>query len=166
VRELRVRRWRRSRAFGLLAGICVGAIVVLVIVLYLLPAMVSPTMVTIERFDWTIVQGNWTLDNQTEPWFVEHYINQSAADGYPFQVRPGGTFNVSLVLVEYDPISVPICTISVNSPLEVLSTFPVLPAAMEGGEDNLVQISILVDAPAGTTVDGVGVIDATGCATP
>jgi hypothetical protein len=166
MKGLKIRRWRRTRSLGFLAGACVGAIVVLVVVLYLLPSLAAPTTVTIERFNWTIVQGTWTFNNQTEPWFVEQYINQSAADGYPFQVSPHGTFNVSLVLVEYDPKSVPICTISVAPPLEVLSTFPTLPAAMQGGEDNLIQINILVTASAGTVVDGAGIVNATGCANP
>jgi len=167
VMKVRIRSWRLHRGLTLLAGGCVAALVIVAVVLYLIPVVAPPPKVTVDHLDWTIAQGTWKFNNKTEPWFVEQYINQSGpASGYPFQVGSGKTFNTSLVLVEFDPSPVAVCTITVAPPLEVVSTFPALPAPMEGGEDNLLQITILVDAPAGAVINGVGEINSVGCAVP
>jgi hypothetical protein len=140
---------------------------ILAVVLFLVPAVAPPPDVTIAKFDWTVVQGTWTLNNQSEPWFVQQYFNQSGQLwGYPFEAPAQATFNVSLVLVVYAPFDVPLCNVSVNPPLKVVSTFPSLPARMAGGEDNLLQIALFVDASAGATVNGLGVVDALGCNLP
>jgi len=145
----------------------VGALAILAVILFIVPAVAPPPNVTIEQFDWTIVQNTWTLNNQTEPWFVEQYINQSGQLwGYPFEVSAHSTFNVSLVLVVYAPFDVPLCNVTVNPPLKVVSTYPTLPARMQGGEDNLLQVALNVDAPSGDTVSGFGVVDALGCTLP
>jgi hypothetical protein len=68
--------------------------------------------------------------------------------------------------VVYAPFDVPVCTVSVEPPLHVVSTYPSLPARMDGGEDNLLQIALFVDASSGATVNGVGVVDALGCSLP
>jgi hypothetical protein len=145
----------------------VAALAILAVILFLVPAVAPPPDVTIQQFDWTIVQGTWVLDNHTKSWFVEQYINQSGELwGYPFEVPAHGTFNVSLVLVVYAPFDVPLCNVTVNPPLQVVSTYPTLPARMDGGEDNLLQIALSVDASSGATVSGLGVVDALGCNLP
>ena len=165
--KLRVRRWSPTRQLALLGGVCVAALAILAVVLFLVPAVAPPPDVTIEQFNWTIVQGTWTLDNQTKPWFVEQYINQSGQLwGYPFDIPARSAFNVSLVLVVYAPFDLPLCNVTVDPPFKVVSTYPSLPARMDGGEDNLLQIALYVDASSGATVSGFGVIDALGCNLP
>ena len=165
--KIRVRRWSQSRRLALLGGGCVAALAILAVVLFLVPAVAPPPNVTIQQFDWTIVQGTWTLNNQTKPWLVEQTINQTGQLwGYPYDTPSHSTFNVSLVLVVYAPFDVPLCNVSVDPPLTVVSTYPSLPARMEGGEDNLIQIALFVGAASGASVSGLGVLDALGCSLP
>lgn len=150
-----------------MVGACVDALVILAVVLYVFPSGGSPPPVTVEQFDWTVLQGTWMDGNHSEPWFAEQYFNESGELwGYPFQVPARGTFNISFILIVRASFNVPLCNVTVDPPFQVVSTFPRLPALMERGEDNLFVVDLFVSAAAGATVNGVGFLDALGCISP
>jgi hypothetical protein len=147
-----------------LAGGCVTSLVVLVIVLFLLPAVAPPPPVTVESIHWRIEQTP-ASNGTTE--FAELWINQSGPLwGFPFQVRAGGTFNDSLVILNDEIYAVPICTASITPPLYIVSTFPALPMVAKQTEDNLLTLTLSVDTGAGAVVNETGEISSLGCGLP
>jgi len=157
----------RMPRYGLwyVAGGCTTSLVILVIVLFLIPAASPPPpSVTVESIHWQIEQ-NPPVNGTTE--FAELWVNQSGPLwGYPFHVRAGGTFNDSLVIINYELYPVYICSASISPPLYIVSTFPSLPMVAKQVEDNLLTLTLSVDTTAGAVVNESGVIDALGCGTP
>jgi hypothetical protein len=146
------------------AGGCVVSLSIVVVVLFLLPASVPPQPVTIESIDWQIEQ---TPPSNGTPEFSELWINQSGPTwGYPLDVRAGGTFNDSLVIVNDELYDVFLCSASISPPLRIVTSFPPLPMVAIRAEDNLLTLTIAVDADPGTAVNESGAIDAVDCGTP
>jgi len=146
------------------AGGCVAALAVLVVVLYVVPSVAPPPPVTILSIDWNLEQ-NPPVNGTPE--FGTLWINQSGPFwGFPFHLRSGGSFNDSLVIINTEPYPVPICSATISPPLRIVSTYPALPMRAVLQEDNLLILTISADAGAGTVVNATGTIDALGCSLP
>jgi hypothetical protein len=157
--------WRRH-GFWVTAILCVGLLTVLSVVLYAVPPKTAAPVpqLTLESLNWTILQGNSTMP---APWFAEASINQSGSEfGFPYVTPAGKAFNDSLVLVNILLVDVPVCSVTVEPPLFILATDPSVPFFAEKSEDNLLVLTILVDASAGTTIRGFGTVSALGCSLP
>jgi hypothetical protein len=146
------------------AGACATALVLLALFLFVFrPAAVGPPApVTLWSIHWSIQQ--LAPENGT-PEFAERWINQSGPYyGFPFQVRAGGTFNDSLVLVNDWLTSESICSATAAPPLQIVTSFPTLPMVAKASEDNLLTLTIEVTAAAGSFVNATGVVSGTaGC---
>jgi hypothetical protein len=154
-----MRRNLRMPKHGLwfVAGGCIISLVILVIALFAIPAAAPPAPVTIHSIDWQIEQ-NPPVNGTSE--FAELWINQSGPIwGYPIDVRAGGTFNDSLVIVNDEYSAVPIYCASISPPLRIVSTFPTLPMVAKEMEDNLLTLTIVVQAGTGAQVSATGVVD-------
>lgn len=150
--------------FWYVAGGCATALTIVVVVLFFLPGAAPPPQVTIEAIHWQIEQSP-PVNGSTE--FSEQWINQSGAIwGFPFDLRPGGTFNDSLVLVNDEAYNVYICGASVTPPLYIVATNPGFPMVAIHQEDNLLILTLSVDAGAGAVLNASGVINALGCGSP
>jgi hypothetical protein len=157
--------WKRD-GFWVVAGACATALILLTVLLYAVPraAPVERPTVTVNSIDWTVVSGNASVP---PPWFAEESINQSGPlSGFPFQVPVDGSFNDSLVLVNVLDSDVPVCSVTLTAPLFIVGTNPVVPFAAEEGEDNLLVLTLLVQAGAGANVSATGVITAGTCPLP
>ncbi len=120
----------------------------------------SAKAVTIVGLSLRISQGS-TVDGA--PWFGISGVNLTGPNsGYPIQVSSGATFSVSVILVNYDSYNHSLYSVSLDRPLLVRSTVPALPAPVDAGEDVLLVFWVEVVAPSGTTVFGVGSINALG----
>ncbi|MGD0257818.1 MAG: hypothetical protein ABSB90_08085 [Thermoplasmata archaeon] len=150
--------------FWYVAGGCAAALVILVVLLFLIPTAAPPPPVTITAIHWEIEQQP-PANGTTE--FNALWINQSGPLwGFPFQIRAGGTFNDSLVIVNREPFAVPICSAMVAPPLRLVSTTPALPMRAVLEEDNLLTLTLSVQAGAGAVLNESGIIDALGCSLP
>ncbi|MCI4373169.1 MAG: hypothetical protein L3K02_05955 [Thermoplasmata archaeon] len=146
------------------AGGCATALAILVVILFFIPSAAPPPPVTIESIDWQIAQ---TPPVNGTPEFAELWINQSGPVwGFPFQIRAGGSFNDSLVIVNDEPRNVYICGASIAPPLYIVSTNPTFPMVATLEEDNLLILTLSVHATAGASVNEAGVINALGCGLP
>jgi len=147
------------------AGGCVAALAIVVAVLFFIPsATPPPPPVTVESIDWQIEQT--PVVNGT-PEFAELWINQSGPIwGFPYHIRAGGSFNDSLVIVNDEPYAVPICSATISPPLLIVSTYPTLPMRATLEEDNLLILTLSVEANAGAVVNETGTINALGCGLP
>jgi hypothetical protein len=146
------------------AGGCVTALVILTVVLFFLPSVAPPPAVTIESIHWQVEQ-NAPVNGTPE--FSELWINQSGPQsGFPYNVRAGGTFNDSLVLVNDEPYSVYICNATLEPPLLVVAHFPSFPMTARAMEDNLLTLTIAVQAGAGSVVTVNGIVNAANCGEP
>jgi hypothetical protein len=156
-------RWPRHYVWYV-SGACVAAFVVFAAVVYVAPRASAPPPVTIESIDWQLQQN---APENGLPEFDVAWINQSGSVwGFPFQVRAGGTFNDSLVILVGVPSDVPICTATVSSPLVVVATSPALPMRAAAEEDNLLVLTLSVEAGAGVHLNATGTITGYGCSLP
>ncbi len=150
--------------FWYVAGACAVALVVLIVVLFLVPAPAPAPTVTVESIHWQVKQQAPT--NGT-PEYAEQWINQSGSIwGFPLTVAPGGTFNDSLVLISQVPFDSYLCGVTVAPPLVLLGNFPSFPMVLRHEEDNTFTLTLGVDASGGTTIAGMGVVDAVTCGVP
>lgn len=150
--------------FWYVAGGCGATLTLLVIVLFVLPLVAPPSPVTIESIHWKIEQTP-PVNGSTE--FAEQWINQSGPTwGFPFQIRAGGSFNDSLVIVNTEPYDVYLCSASIAPPLYIVNTSPALPMVAVPEEDNLLVLTLSVGAGAGSVVNVSGGINAVECGLP
>ena len=156
-------RWPRT-GIWFVAGGCIAALAILTALLFLIPSVTPPPPVQITSIDWQLEQAP-AQNGGNE--FAELWINQTGPFwGFPFELPVGGTFNDSLVIVNAESYSVPICSASISPPLFIVSTFPPLPMRADASEDNLLTLTIGVHANAGATVDATGTISGLGCSLP
>jgi hypothetical protein len=161
-----MKRMLRMPRHGLwyVAGGCATSLVILTVLLFFLPGAAPPPTITIDSIDWLIEQKP-PVNGTSE--FAELWINQSGPIwGYPIEIRSGGTFNDSLVIVNDGYVALPICSATVSPPLRIVSTFPPLPMVAREMEDNLLTLTISVGTDVGVPVSANGVINTLGCGLP
>lgn len=130
-----MRRISRSRLiWGVLYGVVATILVVLLVLIalgYLVLPSSPPATVTIEKVEWTILQGT---TSQGHGWFGNSSFNWSTADGYPVAIKAGTTFELPWSPSNLDTVSHTVYSISVSSPFSCVSSRPALPTSVPPGD--------------------------------
>jgi hypothetical protein len=150
------------------AGGCVASLAILATLLFLVPATVPPPPVKIVSIDWQLEQQP---AEGGVPEFSELWINQSGPFwGFPFDLPAQGTFNDTVVIVNDEDNAVAICSVSIEPPLYIVSTYPPIspghPMVAVASEDSLLTLTLGVHADSGAVVNGTGTISGLGCTIP
>lgn len=119
--------------------------------------------VTVTGFNWTFQEGTVpTGPHAGIPWFGVTYLNDSGAvNGFPIVVASGGSVIVSVYIDNWDNASHNITGFHLASPLlHVVRVSPNLPMEVDGADDGTFAVTVSVQAPAGSTVFGVGSVAA------
>jgi hypothetical protein len=116
--------------------------------------------VTVTGFNWTFEEGTVSSGAHAGiPWFGQSGENDSgSANGFPISVPSGGTLTVSVFLNNWDNVSHTIVGVHLHAPLFVVSSAPPPPATVTSNEDLYYEVTVSVQAPAGSTCFGVGSI--------
>ncbi len=130
------RQWTRGRVLGTTVAAAAGVVCVLLVLIalgYLVLPASAPSPVTVASVHWTIDQGR-TLAGAG--WLGPSEFNYTGANGFPYSVRPGGSFVVTWLFSNFDNRSHSIVNISAANGFAVRSTSPTLPAPVAAAEDD------------------------------
>ncbi|MGP8075553.1 MAG: hypothetical protein ACLP8Y_02290 [Thermoplasmata archaeon] len=142
---------RRLRRILTYAVIAVAILVVVLLALVeggvLVLSSNSPAPVTISSVHLVISEGS----TAGTPWFGPSSINYTAAEGYPIQVSPGGSWTVVWTFFSLDTKPHNVTGVFPFSPFTLKSTMPGLPYAVAPGDDGALAMSITAPSSAGGT---------------
>jgi hypothetical protein len=133
-------RGRRRPFQVIIWGLVVVAAVVVATLLVLvgmgvlvLSSNSSPSPVTVTSVHVQIAQG---MTPSGTPWFGQTWVNLTTpAQGYPYQVSPGQSWSVGLLLVNFDNATHTVYRVTASPPFTVAGTHPGVPCAFPGGSD-------------------------------
>jgi hypothetical protein len=133
-------RLRKRQLWTIVVVVAVAVLVVIIALIGLgylvLPGTPAPAKITLEQVNFTIVQGT---NRSGANWFgPSHFSYAGLQNGYPFKVASGGTFNISLVLENFDSADHSIYSVSAATPFVFHTSTPVLPAVVLGDTDSAV----------------------------
>jgi hypothetical protein len=148
-------RIRRRTAWTIAVGVAATVLVVLLILIaagvLVVPGTGAPAPVNVSSVQFKILQGTNVSGNG---WFGPSVITYTGlANGYPFQVAPGGGFSVPITFENYDSMPHTLYSISVAGPFTFAGSSPTLPQTLRAYQDDAyLMIDVTAPSTSGVTL--------------